>query len=369
MLTGLAQVCVILVFVVLVGQSAEATESYAAFASSALWALPQIAWCGLFALLGFCLQASRTRHDVRPFVLRRLFGFGPAYALIAMLAVFAIGPAFTSSSIGNYFRDGESWAYLLNLIAIPQATLPGVFEFNVLSDTVNAVVNWAPAVMLLALAITAAPFAGRWQVWSLAAAALAFLLVTIIAWLAGIVPEARDSFVRNLLAGPATGPLLAGLTGALAWHLKARIPIDRRIAAAMAAILAGVALFGRIEWLDTPFVSPALAIGAAYLGLQAAARRRPGEIVAVRLYPLLYPAVCFSFPAQQIVATTAWGSANAAINLVVALLPVLIAAAAYAAVARRVAAVVLPERPATPEPEARPVFSGWWRWVWCSSPC
>ena len=94
-----------------------------------------------FAISGFLVTASLLR---KPGILRylghRLRRIYPAYLACLLLTVLALGPAFTTLPLADYFaRDSQAWHYLReNLNPVTLAwELPGVFAGNPVPRTVN----------------------------------------------------------------------------------------------------------------------------------------------------------------------------------------------------------------------------------------
>jgi peptidoglycan/LPS O-acetylase OafA/YrhL len=94
-----------------------------------------------FAISGFLVTASLLRKPgTWRYVKHRFARIYPAYFACVLLAVLALGPAFTTLPLREYFGAGsQSWHYLLeNLNPVTMAwQLPGVFEHNPVPRTVN----------------------------------------------------------------------------------------------------------------------------------------------------------------------------------------------------------------------------------------
>ena len=115
-----------------------------------------------FAISGYLVTASLLR---KPGFLRylghRLRRIYPAYLACLLLTVFALGPAFTTLPLADYFGAGsQTWQYLReNLNPVTLAwELPGVFAGNPVPHTVNGSlwslgleVRWYAYLGLLAL--------------------------------------------------------------------------------------------------------------------------------------------------------------------------------------------------------------------------
>ncbi len=315
-LCSAAQMRLVLVLAIVAFNSVAVTESYST-ASSALWAFPPLAFGGLFAIFGFMARQSRERHLRSTFALRRFRRLYPVFAFAILFASFGVGPVMSDQSPSRYFRDIDTWSYLLNLLAVPHFDLPGVFEFNVLSRTVNAMVWVMPASLVLLVAIAAGRARSADRV--LIALGTALIAGAVIGQTANILPADRESLPFLFFAGPALAATLCGILGALASGLSGRVPIDRRLAIGSLVALVTLAIAGRSQELAVPWLAIATTPFTTYVALYAAVRHRPWQAIATRLQRLLPGLFWFSFPLQQVVAAQSWGGVSALINLAVAL--------------------------------------------------
>jgi peptidoglycan/LPS O-acetylase OafA/YrhL len=114
-----------------------------------------------FAISGYLVTAGLLRKPgFWRYVRHRFLRVYPAYLLCLLLVAFALGPVFTSLSLSDYLRDGQTWTYLgTNLSPIKLAwTLPGVFVSNPYPNVVNGTlwslgleVRWYAYLAVLAL--------------------------------------------------------------------------------------------------------------------------------------------------------------------------------------------------------------------------
>ncbi|MEM9704527.1 MAG: acyltransferase [Pseudomonadota bacterium] len=87
-----------------------------------------------FFLSGFLVTRSMvTRNDLIDYIVSRISRIYPALIVVVFLLVFLIGPAFTTVSTGEYFKNPLTWKYLLtnSLIWEVEFLLPGMFPDNV----------------------------------------------------------------------------------------------------------------------------------------------------------------------------------------------------------------------------------------------
>ncbi|MEZ5483961.1 MAG: acyltransferase [Lysobacteraceae bacterium] len=85
-----------------------------------------------FFISGFLVTGSwQRRHDLRAFLIARLFRVVPAYALCLAGCALLIGPFVTQLDPATYFRDPLTWSYLFRNLTFTenlQFNLPGVFS-------------------------------------------------------------------------------------------------------------------------------------------------------------------------------------------------------------------------------------------------
>jgi len=94
-----------------------------------------------FTISGLLVTMSLVRRNsVADFLRARFFRIWPALAVAIGLAVFVLGPAFTTLSAPAYFSSHDTWRYLgKNLVLLHgiDYTLPGVFDGNPSPHAVN----------------------------------------------------------------------------------------------------------------------------------------------------------------------------------------------------------------------------------------
>lgn len=91
-----------------------------------------------FVYGGYLICKSMHRvKKAKPYFLARVLRIFPPLAAVTIVLAFIIGPILSTLSVGDYFRNPETYRYLLNAVLIPQHNLPGVFEHNAYLPTVN----------------------------------------------------------------------------------------------------------------------------------------------------------------------------------------------------------------------------------------
>ncbi|MFZ4779489.1 MAG: acyltransferase family protein, partial [Terrimicrobiaceae bacterium] len=106
--------------------------------------LGEIAVDVFFCLSGFLVAGSLlNRGSIRAFAAARALRIYPALILSVVVAVFLVGPLFTTLPLAEYFQDKMTWGYLTrNCLSInPQwfrYELPGVFNDLPSADIINS---------------------------------------------------------------------------------------------------------------------------------------------------------------------------------------------------------------------------------------
>lgn len=143
-----------------------------------------------FAVSGYLVTGSWfSSSSVWSFLKKRFARIVPAMAVDLALAVFVLGPVFTTLQLNDYWTDPKTWDYFRSLGFLEiRYTLPGVFEGNAYPRIVNGslwslqgeVVVYLIVALLGALKILRKP-------WAVFVALLAAILVMDPRW---VVPLA-----------------------------------------------------------------------------------------------------------------------------------------------------------------------------------
>jgi peptidoglycan/LPS O-acetylase OafA/YrhL len=245
-----------------------------------------------FVISGYLVTKSATRRSLGEFIFARIFRIYPALIMHVAVLVFALGPAMSSLSLEDYFRDHRSWGFLADNIFMWNAAydLPGVFETAPV-NAVNASLWTLPIEIrcYATLAVLTAIGLVRNRVLFVA------LLVTLSA-LQLLAPQ-----LSLLGAESAAVNILFFIEGALTFLLARWLPASL---AAIAAVLAfGLVLFK----LGGAGVIAATGFGLAILWLGIIAP--PVIDVMKSVGDASYGVYLWAFPVQQtIVAAGADGS-------------------------------------------------------------
>ena len=91
-----------------------------------------------FSVSGFLVtQSWLSDCNALNFATRRFLRIWPALTVVVILTVFALGPTTTNIPISDYFAHPATWYYFRILVMQIHFPLPGVFDHNFFSDSVN----------------------------------------------------------------------------------------------------------------------------------------------------------------------------------------------------------------------------------------
>jgi len=259
-----------------------------------------------FAISGYLVTASLLRKPgFWRYVGHRLRRVYPAYLACLLLTVFALGPAFTTLPLSDYFGSGsQTWQYLrenLNPVTLDW-NLPGVFPGNPVPHTVNGSlwslgleVRWYAYLGLLALLGVVA------RRWLFTLVALAFL--GFAAW-EGLQGKPDPLGYRALS--------MVFMAGGLAAHWRERV----RVSHVGMLALAGACALARDTRAFFPLAVAAITYGCYWFAYALPALRWPKGI------DYSYGLFLYGFPVQQ--ALFAWSPrmqplANLALSLPLAM--------------------------------------------------
>lgn len=348
----------VLVLGLITFQSIEVSESYGRVVDTALWVVPGWTVAALFALAGFTTMRSVDRNGAATAALRTAVRFLPGLVLVVIATGYGLGLVVTADSRQSYLLDPDVAAYLLNIVGIPQYSLPGVFQFNAAAGIVNPVLWTVSVACLAAVMMLAMKRSGRLTTRLLAGGSAILATVGVALFIAGVDLGMPDGLLALLLAGKGLCALLSFAIGALFYRLRAVMPIDWRVATAAGIVAVLVALLGNRSWLDNALVSAGAALPIAYLAIYACSLPWPLRHRAPRAEPVLWRMLLIAYPVQQACVAFGPGRQNAAVNLALSL-PV-IAALSTALwllveqpLLRRLFPTVLPTRAAVPGPKHR----------------
>ena len=251
-----------------------------------------------FAISGYLITASAyARPELRSFLSARVRRIFPALTLVVVLTALLLGPLVTTLAAADYFREEETWSYIVRNISMwhLQYVLPGVFSGNPLGGGVNGSLWTLPIEFSLYLAVGG----GVWLLRrmgrqaSVALPLLALVAVCALCW-------------WKVLEGSTAGPLLLVpyfLLGAGYRLMRQRFPMHGAIAAALLAVWAASAL------VPGPLFHVLACVAISYATLWLG--RHPSWVVPVNLEKigdLSYGIYLFAFPVQQTLLMYGWAT-------------------------------------------------------------
>ena len=92
-----------------------------------------------FFVSGFYISKSLTIKNLsgKEYIFLRIRRIIPSLAIVVFASIFFLGSCLTTLKADIYFRNMNTWKYLLNICLIPVHELPGVFKNGNLLSTVN----------------------------------------------------------------------------------------------------------------------------------------------------------------------------------------------------------------------------------------
>ncbi|MBZ4192101.1 acyltransferase family protein [Niabella beijingensis] len=239
-----------------------------------------------FTVSGFLIARSvETSVSLKNYIWKRMLRVQPLLTVVCLLTVFLIGPLFTETGVGNYFRNRDSWMYLRTILPVfgIQFHLPGVFEHNTGESGVNGSL-WTLIIeerVYLAMCLLFYVQRSRTTIFMLFVAILNILyLVNFFKW-GGLNIPWLDKYEAQYF--------LLFFNGALVYFLK--IPLHRINTVTGILIVAAIYYLTRNTVWSTLFVLPLLIllIGSRKTIVSAIAKK--GDIT--------YGLYVLSFPVQQ----------------------------------------------------------------------
>lgn len=107
--------------------------------TNSFFSVGDLAVAAFFIISGFLVSGSYERTKSFPRYLKmRVLRIFPEMLGVLLISMLLLGPCVTTLPLGEYFRSGETWAYLKNFFLYPMTwTLPGVFTGNAYASSVN----------------------------------------------------------------------------------------------------------------------------------------------------------------------------------------------------------------------------------------
>ena len=246
-----------------------------------------------FVISGFLVAASRERSSsIWSFLHKRALRIVPAFLVVCLLSVFALGPWLTTLPLKEYFDHPQARLYFVNLTMFDvQLALPAVFANNIYPHAVNGSTWTLPieCFMYVVLALGGAALLSRWIALPLVVAAIAAFVVYSSDW--------ATSGAHLWTTLPAYYTVKFGIffgLGTCAYLWRARLPLSPLAAALLwvAAVLAAGNAYAIVLYM----------VALAYSTLVVAAA--PWGLLTHwgRYGDFSYGMYLFAFPVQQTIA-------------------------------------------------------------------
>jgi peptidoglycan/LPS O-acetylase OafA/YrhL len=220
-----------------------------------------------FGLSGFLVSGSLERSPTLvQFLGLRVIRLVPALAVEAILSLLIIGTLFTTLPLHEFFRNRETWQYLLNIVGDVHFYLPGVFDHNPFSAQVNGQLWSLPVELKCYLVIAVLATLGAYRFKTLLIASCLALQLYCSYRMMFVFTSPDD--VKGLLGASAL--VLAFIYGVALYRLRDDVPWDFRLFLGCLAI--GVILL-RINYWNSFSILP-LTYCTVYLGLTDPPRSR-----------------------------------------------------------------------------------------------
>lgn len=294
-----------------------------------------------FAISGFLITRSFDRKSrIENWISARVARLFPGLIVVSLLIAFLYGPLFTTLSIGQYFRQAETYLYVLRNVTLVslQYGLPGVFASQPLPIAING------------------------SLWTLVHEVACYLGVLALGVVGALASRKAFSIASLLYAGAYIASGLPGITEFL--HPKITLlrmlsyPFvvgmvfyvwrDRIVLRwGVAAVLAAAAALLRF----TPLFEPAFLAAISYLTFVVA--YLPGGVIRKynRLGDYSYGMYVYAFPIQQAAVAVA-GPMSPLTNILIAF-PLTLACA--------IASWILVEKPSLNRRHLLARMLGFWR--------
>lgn len=276
-------------------------------------------FCAGGYLIARSAENSRTG---KAFFKKRLIRLFPTLWTVVLICVLILGPAVTSLTPADYFRNGGTYKYFLNGLLILSHNLPGVFEKNPYTAAVNGSLWTLPVEFLCYIGCFAMNRLHLLKKQGCAVITAAAVLLYFVG-IRFIIPVLG---LEALLS--AVNAVMLFYMGMMFWVFKDNIVMDKRIALGFLILLL-LSIRAGIMYVSWPLFFPYLLF---YLCFSV---RQVSEIVG-RLGNLSYGIYLAAFPVQQTLIQIAGGSMSPEENMLFSIpVTVIIALILYHAVEKK----------------------------------
>lgn len=261
-----------------------------------------------FFLSGFYVTKSLyKKNDVKEYMFKRCIRIFPQLWIVILLSVFVLGPVLTSSTMGAYFGNKETYLYLLNMFLIPTHNLPGVFVNNVYSTTINGPL-WTMPVEFIAYCGLAIILIVSKSV--LKNEKLQKMFHTICLVVLMVLFVIIDMFVKNDFLITVLRPMVIFFVGVLYCNYSEKIKLNISLAIVMITTIFVTCRIGLLNYaliIGLPYVIVTLVLGTKQIKLN-------GKLLAIS-----YEIYLLGWPIQQIVTELFGGRMNPYLNWIIAI--------------------------------------------------
>ena len=260
-------------------------------------------------LSGYLIAGSYERAgSFFAYIKKRVLRLLPALLLALLFSTFVIGAIYTTLPLGEYLRSPATWQYLKNILLYPLYwNLPGVFEGNVYSASVNGALWTIPYQFGLYVALGVVGAAGLLKSKKFSVGT--FLVLALLYYRSGqLLPESMTHFMLM----PIGDWFKLGLyftAGVCAYNFRDRILLSWRGAAlSMILLTLSVSYYQLTE------------MGLVIFGTYAVLFLCFGMMqIRLPLSHLSYEIYLLGFPIQQAVTASFGGQMHPYLNMLIAI--------------------------------------------------
>ncbi len=250
-----------------------------------------------FIISGFLITASFERDkNLLSFFQKRCLRIYPGLIIVVALTALVMGPLMTNLSLADYFKNPDTYRYLINNIGFIryQDTLPGVFTDNPVPNFVNGSL-WTLKYELLCYAVTA--FLGYFGLLKLSSLGFLFIITSLGNW--AIQGHWVDAWMDWNQGFPFIVKSFLDLfpffiAGSLLYIGRDRLPYRSDLALASIFLIA-------LAFPITGLFKPVFAIAGSYLVLYVAYYPKIKPINLSKIGDLSYGIYIYGWIIQQIV--------------------------------------------------------------------
>jgi peptidoglycan/LPS O-acetylase OafA/YrhL len=273
-----------------------------------------------FGLSGFLIAGSAQRLKIHDFLINRGLRIFPALILEITLSALVLGPLFTNLTESEYFQNGLTYAYFLNVFGFMHYKLPGVFWSNP-----SNLVNWSLWTVPYELGCYA--IMSFFIIYGMLKKPSILLIMVAVYTLIGVAvarlylddDTAVGAISNSLLTGRGSRLFVAFVLGIAAYLYRTRISYDRRLFALSVAVCFAVSLITPSGWLSQPLLNSVLCVPLVYMMTFIGCTRMP-KLLIYGTGDYSYGIYLYGLPIQQAVRAIFPGLTGGAANFAVSVI-------------------------------------------------